>query len=171
MKILVVDDSKTARYLAVKTLQDLGYKHVTEVTSAEDALVRMKSESFDLVLLDWNMEGMTGLDCLKQIRSNPKTDKVFVIMVTTVNEKKNVIQAVKVGIQGYFFKPITASVIKSKMKELEEKLIGEPRPAQAKDSSPAPNSEHSDSEPTTPIPDMASALEPSHSTDYLAEKS
>ncbi len=71
MKILVVDDSKTARYLAVKTLQDLGYKHVTEVASAEDALIRMKAEEFDLVFLDWNMEGMSGLDCLRQIRSNP----------------------------------------------------------------------------------------------------
>jgi two-component system chemotaxis response regulator CheY len=109
---------------------------VTEVASAEDALIRMKAEEFDLVFLDWNMEGMSGLDCLRQIRSNPTTEKMFVIMVTTVNEKKNVIQAVRIGIQGYFFKPIMASLLKDKMKEIESKLIhGTP-----KENNPAGNS-------------------------------
>jgi two-component system chemotaxis response regulator CheY len=122
MNILVVDDSNSARYVAVKTLRDIGYKNVTGSESGEDALLRVNKEKFDLILLDWNMGGMSGLDFLKQLRADHSHDKTAVIMVTTVNEKSNVIMALKVGIQGYFFKPLNAAALGTKLKELEAKL-------------------------------------------------
>jgi two-component system, chemotaxis family, chemotaxis protein CheY len=125
MNILVVDDSNSARYVAVKTLRDLGYRNVTAVESGEDAAARIKTEQYDLILLDWNLGGMSGFDLLKRIRADREQDKTAVVMVTTVNEKNNVLLALKVGIQGYFFKPISAASLAPKLKELEAKLNSE----------------------------------------------
>jgi two-component system, chemotaxis family, chemotaxis protein CheY len=162
MNILVVDDSNSARYVAVKTLRDIGYKNVTASESGEDALLRVNKEKFDCILLDWNMSGMSGLDFLKQLRADPAHDKTAVIMVTTVNEKSNVMLALKVGIQGYFFKPINAATLGPKLKELEAKLNPAsqkpvvPVPATPAAASPQPEAKASespasnDSAPSTP---------------------
>jgi len=125
MHIAIIDDSNSARFLAGKVLRDLGYKDVILLESAEAGLEWMKTDAFDLVLLDWNMGGMSGLDFLKILRSDPGNDKVAVIMVTTVNEKSNVVQALKIGVQGYVFKPITAAAIGPKLKTIEARLIAE----------------------------------------------
>jgi len=123
MKILIIDDSNTSRYVAVKIIRDLGYKDFADVPSAEDGLVRLKAEKFDLVLLDWNLDGMSGVDFLKVVREDPSLKNIAVIMVTTVNERKNVIQALKLGVQGYLFKPVTKNLIDTKLKEIESRLF------------------------------------------------
>jgi two-component system, chemotaxis family, chemotaxis protein CheY len=125
MHICVIDDSNSARFMATKVLRELGYKNVTALDSAEAGIEKLKTEQFDLILLDWNLGGMCGLDFLKHLRSDRNNDKTAVIMVTTVNEKSNVIQALKVGIQGYIFKPITAATAGPKIKEIEAKQIAE----------------------------------------------
>jgi CheY-like chemotaxis protein len=121
MKILIIDDSNSARYLAVKMVRDIGYNDIVGVESAEEALVKIKTENFDCILLDWNLGGMSGMDFLQKFRASPEHDKTAVIMVTTVNEKKNVLQALKVGVQGYFFKPVNAATLGPKLKEIEAK--------------------------------------------------
>ena len=122
MKILVIDDSNSARYVLIKALRDLGYRDIIAVDSAEEGLQRVRLERLNLVLLDWNLGGMSGLDFLKHLRSDPKTKSLPVIMVTTVNERNQVMQALKLGIQGYFFKPVTREMIEAKLREIETRV-------------------------------------------------
>jgi two-component system chemotaxis response regulator CheY len=125
MHIGIIDDSNSARFLAAKVLRELGYKDVILLESAEAGIKWMETDTFDLILLDWNMGGMSGLEFLKRLRSNPENAKTAVIMVTTVNEKSNIIQALKIGVQGYVFKPITAPAIGPKLKTIEAKSIAD----------------------------------------------
>jgi two-component system chemotaxis response regulator CheY len=122
VKILIVDDSNSLRVMMVKLLKDIGYKNITALGSAEEALPLMSNEHYDLILLDWNLPVVSGLDFLKQIRSNPKTEKIAVIMVTTVHEKANILQALKIGVQGYILKPVERSKLEDKLKQIEAEI-------------------------------------------------
>ena len=82
----------------------------------------MHNEAFDLVLLDWNLPKMSGIDFLKYLKSNAKTDKIAVVMVTTVQERCHILQAIKVGLQGYLIKPLSKELLSAKLKEIESKL-------------------------------------------------
>jgi two-component system, chemotaxis family, chemotaxis protein CheY len=123
MKILAIDDSNSARYVMIKLLRDLGYQEITAVESAEDGLQKCRTNKFDVILLDWHLGGMSGLEFLKRIRADPALKKIAVIMVTTVNERSQVMQALKVGIQGYFFKPVTKEMMEAKLRELEARIL------------------------------------------------
>ncbi|MBN1600385.1 MAG: response regulator [Chitinispirillaceae bacterium] len=119
MKILIIDDSNSLRFMMVKLLKDIGYRNITALGSADEALPLLSKEHYDLILLDWNLPVISGLDFLKQIRSNPKTEKIAVIMVTTVHEKANILQALKIGVQGYILKPVERSKLEEKIKLIE----------------------------------------------------
>jgi two-component system chemotaxis response regulator CheY len=119
VKILIIEDSNTLRYIMVKLLKELGYTKITALESAEEGIPLLQTEDYDLLLLDWKLPRMSGIDLLRQIRANPKTASLNVIMVTTVHERKNILQAVKVGIQGYIIKPIDIKVLGKKIKEVE----------------------------------------------------
>lgn len=119
MKILIIDDSNSLRFMMVKLLKDIGYRNITALGSADEAFPLLSKERYDLILLDWNLPVISGLDFLKQIRSNPKTEKIAVIMVTTVHEKANILQALKIGVQGYILKPVERSKLEEKIKLIE----------------------------------------------------
>ena len=106
----------------VKLLKELQYKDITAVESAEEGMPLLGSETYDLLLLDWKLPQMSGLDLLKRIRANPRTASLNVIMVTTVHERKHILQAVQAGIQGYIIKPLDAKVLSKKIREVEEIL-------------------------------------------------
>ena len=80
----------------------------------------LQRERYDILLLDWKLPQMSGLDLLKQIRAAPQFAALQVIMVTTVHERKSILQAVQAGIQGYIIKPLDAKVLGKKLKEVEE---------------------------------------------------
>ncbi len=122
MKILIIDDSNSLRFMMVKLLKDMGYRNLTALASAEEALPLLENEEHDLILLDWNLPVLSGLDFLKRIRSNPKTEKIAVIMVTTVHEKANILQALKIGVQGYILKPVDRLKLEDKLKQVEAEL-------------------------------------------------
>jgi CheY-like chemotaxis protein len=122
MRILIIDDSNMARHVLVRLLHNLGYKDIVAVESAEEGLRRLKTGRFDLIFLDWYLGGMSGLDFLRRIRGTPETKGIAVIMVTTMHERTSVIQALKTGVQGYFFKPVKAEIIEPKLREIEAKL-------------------------------------------------
>lgn len=122
MKILVIDDSNSLRFMMVKLLKEIGYKNLTALGSAEEALPMVEKDEYDLILLDWNLPVLSGIDFLKKIRANPKTEKVAVIMVTTVHEKANILQALKIGVQGYILKPVERSKLEEKLKLIEAEL-------------------------------------------------
>ena len=118
IRILVVDDSPTIRELTKIFLKDLEFTNVEEAADGSNALEKLKSEVFDLVITDWNMPQLSGLELLKAIRADDKMKKIPVLMVTSVDEKDNVIQAVQAGINDYILKPISAKVLKSKIDKI-----------------------------------------------------
>jgi two-component system chemotaxis response regulator CheY len=122
MRILIVEDSKMLRFMVVKMLQDAGYKDVTGVTSAEEALRVINENKPDLILLDWNLPKMSGFDLLQQIRKSSELSGLNVVMVTTEHDKGNILLALKVGLQGYILKPVNQEALLGKVKQIEGKL-------------------------------------------------
>jgi len=115
MKILLVDDSGTMRQVQKMILQGMG---LTDIIEAADGLqaIRMASEQRpSLILMDWNMPGMKGIDALRKLKAADVTKAIPVIMVTSESEKSHVLEAVRAGAANYMVKPITAEVVKDKL--------------------------------------------------------
>ena len=116
IKVLVVDDFATMRKIEKNILGQLGIKNVDEADDGTTALPKVQQNSYDLILLDWNMPQMSGLELLKAIRSDPNTKDVPIVMVTAEALKDNIVAAAQAGVNDYIVKPFTAAV-------LEEKLV------------------------------------------------
>lgn len=114
-KILIVDDLSSMRKMTRNILRALGHKNVLEAANGEAALKVLKREPVDLVLTDWNMPVMNGLDFLKAIRADEKLKKLPVLMMTAEVTEQNVIDAVKAGITSYIIKPFTPAVLARKV--------------------------------------------------------
>ena len=115
MKILLVDDSRTMRTIERKILAGLGFMDVVEVADGQEALTALGQNRFDLVLMDWNMPNLSGIEALKQIKANSATKAIPVIMVTSESEKSHILEAIKSGAANYIIKPFTAEVIQEKL--------------------------------------------------------
>ena len=123
MKALVVDDSMTIRRIVIKALAMVGIGEATEAGDGAEAVNAAKSESFDVILLDWNMPKMSGIETLRVLRQ--AGNKTPVIMVTTEAEKSRVIEAIKAGANDYLIKPFSPDQLAEKVKA----LMGAPAPA------------------------------------------
>jgi two-component system chemotaxis response regulator CheY len=115
MKILVVDDYPTMRRIVRNLLDQIGYREVEEASNGVEALEKIKATRFDMVISDWNMEPMTGIELLKQVRAMPPMAKLPFIMVTAESKTENVILAKQAGASQYIVKPFTAEVLKAKI--------------------------------------------------------
>jgi two-component system, chemotaxis family, chemotaxis protein CheY len=120
MNILVVDDSKIIRIMIIRILNELGYDTITEAVDVDSALSKIKLEKPDLIFSDYNMPGKTGVDFLKAVRENPATSTVPFILVTTVHDKKIIVEAVKSGLQYFILKPVEKAVLAEKLTALAE---------------------------------------------------
>lgn len=112
--VLIVDDLEANRVLLERSLASAGYRTV----SAEDgasALSILGSERVDIVLLDWMMPGLSGLDTLRAIRQTHSQDGLPVIMCTAVGEDENVVEAIESGANDYVVKPISLPVLRARM--------------------------------------------------------
>lgn len=119
MKILVVDDAVTFRRLLVMALDSLGLSdHMEAGNVAEAQELLMGETKFDLVISDWHMPAQTGLDLLRWIREKSELKTMPFIMLTTEQERANILTAARLGIQGYIFKPIQKAVLFQKLSEL-----------------------------------------------------
>lgn len=118
MKVLVVDDFTTMRKIVRNILKEIGFENIMEADDGTTALHLLKNEKVGLVVTDWNMPHMTGLELLKQIRQNPQTAKIPVLMVTAEGLKENVLEAVKAGVNNYVVKPFSAEVLQEKIKTI-----------------------------------------------------
>lgn len=114
-RVLVADDSSTMRKIILRSLQAVGVTDITEAADGQEAVALFKPGLFDLVLTDWNMPGMTGLDVLKEIRK--QDTKIPVIMVTTEAEKSRVLEAIQAGVSDYLVKPFTADTLREKLEK------------------------------------------------------
>lgn len=117
MKCLVVDDSATMRRIVVNALKGIGYDHVVEAADGSDALQKC-DPSIELVITDWNMPVMGGLELVKALRLNPQHSRTPILMVTTRSVKDDILQAVEAGVSSYILKPFTPQVLKEKIDEI-----------------------------------------------------
>jgi two-component system, chemotaxis family, chemotaxis protein CheY len=122
MKVLVVDDFATMRKIVRNVLKQIGFDNIVEAEDGQMALQILKTENIGLVVTDWNMPNMTGLELLEKIRGNPQTAKLPVLMVTAEGLKENVVAAVKAGVNNYVVKPFTADILQEKLQQIFKKL-------------------------------------------------
>lgn len=115
MKVLVADDSGVMRKIIIRGLNGCGIQSVVEATDGKQGWEVFQSASFDLVMTDWNMPGMTGLEFLKEIRASGST--IPVIMVTTEGEKGKVIEAIQAGVTDYLCKPFEQDELQAKLEK------------------------------------------------------
>jgi two-component system chemotaxis response regulator CheY len=115
MNVLIVDDYKTMLRIVGNLLKQLGFSNVDEATDGSMALNMFKAKTYGLIISDWNMEPMSGLDLLKQVRALPVNGNVPFIMVTAESKTENVIVAKQAGVSNYIVKPFNADTLKSKM--------------------------------------------------------
>lgn len=118
LRVLVVDDQKSMRGLACHYLGELGVAHVEEAESATVALATMQKQVFDLIILDWNMEGMSGIDLLKAIRSVRELDRIKVIMATSEGSLMKVHEATSLGANHYVVKPFQKGDLSSRISQV-----------------------------------------------------
>ena len=120
MKILLVDDSTTMRRIQKNTLEKLGHTDVTEAEDGADALKKLASGGFELVLMDWNMPNMSGIDALKKIKADPALKAIPVIMVTSESEKTRIMEAIQSGAANYVVKPFQAETLAEKISAIKK---------------------------------------------------
>jgi two-component system chemotaxis response regulator CheY len=115
-KALVVDDSRTIRTILKRILLELGYD-VCEAADGKEALAVIDAEgtSVSLVLTDWNMPEMDGLELLKRLRKNPELSLLKIIMVTTETELDRMVSALDAGANEYVMKPFTKDILREKL--------------------------------------------------------
>ena len=119
-KVLVVDDSKAIRQIEKKYLEEMGFE-VIEAEHGEEALKILEENSdIKLIILDWHMPVMNGYEFLKKVRSNPKWNDIKIMMVTTENQQKSVIDAIMAGANEYLMKPFDKEMLETKIKYLME---------------------------------------------------
>lgn len=115
MSILVVDDYATMRKIVRNLLNQLGFNNIDEASDGGQALEAFTKKKYGLVISDWNMEPMTGLDLLRKVRSGTENPQVPFIMVTAESKTENVIEAKKAGVSNYIVKPFNAQTLKDKL--------------------------------------------------------
>ena len=115
MNVLIVDDYKTMLRIIRNLLKQLGFNNVDEATDGAMALQMLRVGTYGLVISDWNMEPMTGLQLLREVRADAKLKPVPFIMVTAESKSDNVIAAKEAGVSNYIVKPFNAETLKTKM--------------------------------------------------------
>jgi len=118
MRILIVDDYTTMLRIMRNLLRQLEMVNVDEAQSGEEALYKLRKETFELVISDWNMQPMTGLDLLRQVRADARLRSLPFIMVTAESKTENVITAKQAGVSNYIVKPFNAETLRMKIESV-----------------------------------------------------
>jgi len=118
MKVLIVDDFATMRRILRNILKQIGFNNISEADDGKTALKELKKEKFDLVLCDWNMPEMSGIELLNEVKSDDKLKDTPFVMVTAEAQKDNIVEAVKAGVSNYVVKPFTAETISEKLNKV-----------------------------------------------------
>jgi two-component system chemotaxis response regulator CheY len=124
INILIVDDMAAMRKILRTLLSQLGFKNVDEAEDGKQALDKLKQDpnKYDLVITDWNMPNMTGIELVQAIRSDENLKLLPVLMVTAEAKKENVLMAIKAGVNNYIVKPFTAETLKEKLEAIFKSL-------------------------------------------------
>ena len=122
MKILVVDDFSTMRRIIKNLLKELGFTNIEEADDGQTALPLLKQSNFDFLVTDWNMPGMTGIDLLRAVRSDPNLASLPVLMVTAEAKREQIVLAAQEGVNGYIVKPFNGATLKEKIDKIFERV-------------------------------------------------
>lgn len=120
MNVLIVDDYKTMLRIIRNLLKQIEFDNVDEATDGTDALAKLRAGNYGLVISDWNMVPMTGLELLHEVRRDPKLKTLPFIMITAESKAENVVAAKQAGVSNYIVKPFNAETLKGKI----EKVLG-----------------------------------------------
>lgn len=122
IKVLVVDDFPTMRRIVKNLLKQLGFENIDEAEDGSQALKKLQTGEYGLVISDWNMPNMEGIELLRNVRQSPEPLKnIPFLMVTAEAEKEKVIEAIKAGVDNYIVKPFTAELLTEKLSKIAEK--------------------------------------------------
>jgi len=115
MQILTVDDYKTMLRIIRNLMKQLGFNNVDEATDGSAALQKLREKRYGLIISDWNMEPMTGLQLLQEVRADGELKAMPFVMITAESKTENVIAAKQAGVNNYIVKPFNAATLKSKL--------------------------------------------------------
>jgi two-component system chemotaxis response regulator CheY len=118
MKVLVVDDFATMRRIVKGVLKQLGFSDIIEADDGKKALEELKKDKVGLIVSDWNMPNMTGLELLKEVRADTGLKDIPFLMVTAEGQKENVVEAVQAGVSNYIVKPFTPETFSAKLEKV-----------------------------------------------------
>jgi two-component system chemotaxis response regulator CheY len=116
--VLIVDDYKTMLRIIRNLLKQLEIDNVEEATDGQEALAKLRAGSFGLVISDWNMQPMTGLDLLKEVRADARLKDTPFIMITAESKTENVVAAKQAGVSNYIVKPFNAETLREKIEKV-----------------------------------------------------
>ena len=115
MQVLIVDDYKTMLRIIRNLLKQLGFNNVDEATDGSMALQKLRDKDYGMVISDWNMEPMTGIQLLREVRADSKLKNLPFIMITAESKTENVVAAKEAGVNNYIVKPFNAATLKTKL--------------------------------------------------------
>jgi two-component system, chemotaxis family, chemotaxis protein CheY len=118
INVLIVDDYRTMLRIIRNLLKQLEFDNVEEATDGTEALAKLRAGNFGLVISDWNMQPMTGLDLLKEVRADARLKATPVIMITAESKTENVVAAKQAGVSNYIVKPFNAETLKEKIEKV-----------------------------------------------------
>jgi two-component system chemotaxis response regulator CheY len=118
IQVLIVDDYKTMLRIIRNLLKQLEFDNVEEATDGAEALQKLRAGNFGLVISDWNMQPMTGLDLLKEVRADARLRDLPFIMVTAESKTENVVAAKQAGVSNYIVKPFNAETLREKIEKV-----------------------------------------------------
>jgi two-component system chemotaxis response regulator CheY len=118
INVLIVDDYKTMLRIIRNLLKQIDFENVEEASDGNEALAKLHAGNFGLIISDWNMEPMTGLQLLQAVRADAKLKATPFIMVTAESKTENVIVAKQAGVSNYIVKPFNAETLRSKIQKV-----------------------------------------------------
>ena len=118
MNVLIVDDYKTMLRIIRNLLKQIEFNNVEEASDGGEALAKLRAGQFGLVISDWNMQPMTGLDLLKEVRADARLKDTPFIMITAESKTENVVAAKAAGVSNYIVKPFNAETLRGKIEKV-----------------------------------------------------
>jgi len=125
IKVLVVDDMSTMRRIVKNVLKQIGFSDMVEAENGLDALSKLKVGDIGLIVSDWNMPVMQGIELLREVRADVELKHIPFLMVTAETQKEHIIEAVQAGVSNYVVKPFTPEALQGKL----EKIFAKAKPA------------------------------------------
>lgn len=118
IKVLIVDDFSTMRRIINNLLSEIGLTNTEQAEDGSTALPKLEKGEFDLLITDWDMPGMSGIELLRAVRADERIKDLPILMVTVEAKRDQIVEAAQAGVNGYLVKPFTSDVLKEKIEKI-----------------------------------------------------